>query len=132
MWTHPLNPGEPESQGLTAAQRARKIAATLNAQNEGDVMTNWNDPEVNPLGLKPVSNPDPHGSPDIKIILPAKALAFFEDANGNLYACASVAGRRQVCISGECGYEAIEDQGVMFTIVYMTDEIIAQRAGADS
>jgi hypothetical protein len=53
-------------------------------------MTNWNDPEVNPLGLKPVSNADPHGSPEIKVILPAKALAVFEDANGNVYACASV------------------------------------------
>lgn len=92
-------------------------------------MTNWNDAELNPLGLKPVSNPDPHGSSEIRVILPARALAFFQDNDGNLYACASVAGRKQVCISGECGYEAIEDQGVIFTIVKMTDEIIESQRG---
>ena len=89
----------------------------------------WDDPAVNPHGLKPVSNPDPHASPDIKVVLANKALAFFQDDQGNLYACAVVGDQKRAFISGECGYEPVEDQGVAFTILRMTEEIIASQRG---
>jgi len=44
----------------------------------------WDDPAVNPHGLKSVSNPGPHGSPEIKVVVANKALAFFQDDQGNL------------------------------------------------
>jgi hypothetical protein len=89
-------------------------------------MTNfWDDPTVNPLGLKSVGNPDPHGSPEIKVVLAARSLAFFQDAQGNLYACAVVGDQKRAFISGECGYEQVGDQSVVFTLLRMTDEIIA-------
>ena len=72
-------------------------------------------------------NPDPHGSPEIKVVLANKALAFFQDDRGNLFACAFVGDQKRAFISGQCGYEPVEDQGVVFTILRMTEEIIASQ-----
>ena len=89
--------------------------------------TNWNDPEINPLGLTYVT--DPNQSKRIKVTVTARALAFFKSSEGKVYLCAFVneEQRRSVFVATTQGYEEVEDKGTAFTIARMTDEIVGQK-----
>jgi hypothetical protein len=89
--------------------------------------TNWNDPAINPHGLTLVDAPRP--SPDVKVTVTARALAYFKSNDGQRYLCAFVNDekKRGVFIPSGQGYEEIRDQGIAFTIGRMTDDIISQR-----
>jgi hypothetical protein len=89
--------------------------------------TNWNDPELNPLGLAHVN--ETHLSPQVKVTMTARALAYFKDNDGKRYLCAFVndENKRGIFVASGQGYEEVKDQGIAFTISRMTDEIISRR-----
>ena len=85
-------------------------------------MTDWNDPELNPLGLMHVERQ----SQRVSVTLTAKALAYFTSADGNTYICALIdeIRNREVFTATENGYIEVNDPEIKFVVAKWTNEII--------
>jgi hypothetical protein len=90
------------------------------------VKTNWDDPQINPYGLRAVGGQTSTPLKEIRITVKGKALVYFKDKNGHSYVCVSLNAdkRRASFIDKGQGYEEMEDRGLAFTIARMTDEIV--------
>jgi hypothetical protein len=91
-------------------------------------MTDWNDPEINPLGLSHIYQSDAR---PMRLLLPveARVLAYFQSKDGPIFVCAFIdKGRtREVYVQTEDGFMKVHDQDIQFTIARMTDEIIEKQ-----
>jgi hypothetical protein len=89
---------------------------------ERSIMTDWNDPELNPLGLMHVDRQ----SQRVNVTLTAKVLAYFTSADENTYICAFVdeVRNREVFTATENGYIEVTDPDIKFIVAKWTNEII--------
>jgi hypothetical protein len=91
-------------------------------------VTDWTDPELNPLGLKRID--ERRSLPArIKVAVEVAALAYFESANGTTYLCAYVDERRsrQVYVLTPDGFVEVTDPTIKFIVGKWTDEIVDSR-----
>lgn len=90
--------------------------------------TDWNDPEINPLGLLHI---EPTSSRPMRAIVPVevRVLAYFSTKDDFTYLCAFVdeARRREVYMETPDGFVKVLDPTIQYTIARMTDEIIEKR-----
>lgn len=93
------------------------------------MMTDWKDPEINPLGL---THEPQHSSLPMRVAVPVevRALTYFTSKDGQTYLCAFIdeVRRRVVFKRTDHGFVEEIDPDIIFTVARMTDEIIeAQR-----
>jgi hypothetical protein len=83
----------------------------------------WNDPEVNPAGLKLVEDP----RKSVPVIVAARVLAHFKDASGNSFVFTSIGTERKMFKATQGAYEEVNDTGLVFVAARMTDELLNRR-----
>jgi len=91
-------------------------------------VTDWSNPELNPLGLIHIEQQNPRTA-HVSVAMEVKALAYFKSQDGHTYLCAFVdeARQREVFIQTDHGFLEVTDPNVKFVVGKWTNEIMDSR-----